>query len=61
MSKRKTRILNMHIDETLMEQVEKFRHKRMFPSRAEAIDVLLRAGLKANPERPPAPKIEQET
>lgn len=61
MAARKTKILNMHIDEALMDQIEKYHHKRMFPARSKAIEALLRAGLKANPERPVAPKPDQET
>ena len=47
--------LNMNIDPELLARVEKYRFRRMFASRSEAIEFLLDAALKLNPERP-APK-----
>jgi hypothetical protein len=36
----------------LLARIDKFRFKRMFPTRKEAIECLIEAGLKANPENP---------
>ena len=58
MVKRATKPLNMNIDAALLERVEKYRFKRMFATRSEAIEFLLDTALKANPERPRAPKEE---
>lgn len=44
--------LNMNIDAELLARVEKYRFKRMFRTRTEAIEFLLEAALKLNPERP---------
>lgn len=44
--------LNMNIDATLLDRVDKFRFKRMFSTRSEAIEFLLDVALKLNPERP---------
>ena len=44
----------MNISEALLERVDKYRFKRMFASRSEAIEFLLDHALKANPERKPA-------
>ena len=41
----------------ILAQVDKYRFKRMFASRTEAIEVLLKAGLKVNPANP---KVEKE-
>jgi len=49
--------LNMNIDPSLLARIDKFRFKRMFATRTEAIEFLLDAALKLNPERP-APKGE---
>ena len=46
----------MNIDKVLLERIDKYRFKRMFASRSEAIEVLLETGLKANPEKPAVPK-----
>jgi metal-responsive CopG/Arc/MetJ family transcriptional regulator len=46
--------LNMNISEALLERVDKYRFKRMFASRSEAIEFLLDHALKANPDRKPA-------
>jgi metal-responsive CopG/Arc/MetJ family transcriptional regulator len=46
----------MNISQDLLERVEKYRFKRMFESRSEAIEFLLEAALKINPERPKSPK-----
>jgi metal-responsive CopG/Arc/MetJ family transcriptional regulator len=51
MAKRDAKPLNMNIDADLLERIEKYRFKRMFASRSEAIEFLLEAGLKLNPER----------
>lgn len=53
MAKNETKPLNMNIRAELLERIDKYRHKRMFATRTEAIEALLEAGLKANPERPP--------
>jgi metal-responsive CopG/Arc/MetJ family transcriptional regulator len=45
--------LNMNISEALLERVDRYRFKRMFASRSEAIEFLLDHALKANPERKP--------
>lgn len=44
--------LNLNIDPNLLGRVDKYRFKRMFASRTEAIEFLLDAALKINPERP---------
>jgi metal-responsive CopG/Arc/MetJ family transcriptional regulator len=44
--------LNMNIDPDLLARIDKYRFKRMFASRSEAIEFLLEAALKLNPERP---------
>jgi metal-responsive CopG/Arc/MetJ family transcriptional regulator len=49
--------LNMNMDKALLDRIEKYRFKRMFQSRSEAIEFLLEHALKLNPERP-APKAE---
>jgi len=56
MAKRETQVLHMNIDKVLLERIDKYRFKRMFASRSEAIEVLLETGLKANPEKPAVPK-----
>lgn len=52
--------LNMNIDPDLLARVDKYRFRRMFASRSEAIEFLLEAALKINPERdkPAGPKGE---
>ncbi len=52
MAKAGAKVLNLNVNEELLERIEKYRHKRMFSSRTEAIEILLYAGLKANPENP---------
>ena len=42
--------LNMNIDPDLLGRIEKYRHKRMFATRTEAIEFLLESALKLNPE-----------
>jgi hypothetical protein len=42
----------MNINAALLNRVDKFRFKRMFPTRSEAIEFLLDIALKINPERP---------
>ena len=46
--------LNLNIDPELLARVDKYPHRRMFATRTEAIETLLDAGLKANPENPAA-------
>ena len=48
--------LNLNIAPDLLARVDKFRFKRMIATRTEAIELLLSAGLKANPEKPAAEK-----
>ena len=43
--------LNMNIDPELLAKIEKYRFKRMFATRSEAIEFLLEAALKLNPDR----------
>jgi hypothetical protein len=57
MAQRQTKPLNFNIDKALLDRVEKYRFKRMFATRTEAIEFLLDAALKLNPERP-TPKGE---
>ncbi len=52
MAKKETKPLNMNIDRALLARIDKYRFKRMFPSRSGAIESLLEAGLKLNPGRP---------
>ena len=44
--------LNLNIDPELLSRIDKYRFKRMFATRTEAIEFLLDVALKANPERP---------
>jgi metal-responsive CopG/Arc/MetJ family transcriptional regulator len=44
--------ISLNIDPELLARVDKYRFKRMVASRTEAIELLLEAGLKANPENP---------
>jgi hypothetical protein len=46
--------LNLNIDPELLARIDKYRFKRMFASRTEAIEFLLEAALKMNPDRPTA-------
>lgn|SRR5208283_1704682 len=41
------RALNMNVDQKLLTRIEKYRFKQMFPTRTEAIEALLEAGLGA--------------
>jgi hypothetical protein len=50
--------INMNIDPDLLARIDKYRFKRMFPTRTEAMETLLETGLKTNPEKPAAPKGE---
>jgi hypothetical protein len=50
--------INLNLDPDLLARIDKYRFKRMFATRTEAMEVLLEAGLKANPEKPPAAKSE---
>lgn len=45
------RPLFMNIDPGLLARIERYRFRRMFASRSEAIEFLLNTALKANPER----------
>jgi hypothetical protein len=49
--------LNVNMDPELLARIDKYRFKRMFATRTEAIEFLLEAALKLNPGRP-APKGE---
>jgi metal-responsive CopG/Arc/MetJ family transcriptional regulator len=49
--------LSLNLDPELLARIDKYRFRRMFPTRTEAIEFLLEAALKLNPERP-APKGE---
>ena len=51
MAKTGTKPLNMNIHAVLLDRVDKYRFKRMFPTRSEAIEFLLDVALKINPER----------
>jgi hypothetical protein len=46
--------LNLNISPELLERVDRYRFKRMFATRTEAIEFLLEAALKLNPEKPAA-------
>ncbi len=46
----------MNIDTALLERVDKYRFKKMFATRSEAIEFPLEAALELNPERPAVPK-----
>ena len=48
--------LNMNMAPDLLARIDKYRFKRMFATRSEAIEFLLEAALKLNPERPNPPK-----
>ncbi len=56
MGKPDSKTLNMNINVALLERIEKYRHKRMFPTRTEAIEFLLDAALRLNPD----PKADQK-
>ena len=49
--------INLNLDPELLARIDKYRFKRMFATRTEAMEALLDAGLKANPEKP-APRSE---
>jgi metal-responsive CopG/Arc/MetJ family transcriptional regulator len=51
--------LNMNISEALLDRVDKYRFKQMFASRSEAIEFLLDAALKVDPQRKPATEKPQ--
>jgi hypothetical protein len=46
-----TKPLSMNISAALLDRVDKYRFKRMFPTRSEAIEFLLDVALKLNPKR----------
>lgn len=61
MAKIGTKPLNMNIGADLLDRIDKYRFKRMFASRTEAIEFLLEAALKLNPSPPKTkPKVEVE-
>ena len=43
--------LNLNVDPDLLARIDKYRFKRMFATRSEAIMFLIEAALKLNPER----------
>ncbi len=47
-----TKGININMQEELLDRLDKYRFKRMFPTRTEAIEFLLDYALKANPKRP---------
>ncbi len=49
--------LNMNIAPELLARIDKYRFRRMFATRTEAIEFLLDVALKLNPERA-TPKAE---
>lgn len=51
MGKANAKALTLNIDIDLLDRVDKYRFKRMFASRTEAIEFLLDYALKQNPER----------
>ena len=44
--------INLNLSDELLARIERYRHRRMFATRTEAIEFLLEAALKLNPERP---------
>jgi hypothetical protein len=48
--------LSLNLAPDILARVDMYRFKRMFATRTEAIEVLLDAGLKTNPEKPAAKK-----
>jgi metal-responsive CopG/Arc/MetJ family transcriptional regulator len=52
-----TKALNMNINAALLDRVDRFRFKRMFSTRSEAVEFLLDTALKINPERPKNQKV----
>ena len=55
--------LNIKLNKKIWDRIEKFRYRRMFPTRTATIEFLLDYALKANPareraEQEPAPKGE---
>ena len=50
--------INLNLDPDLLARIDKYRFKRMFSTRTEAMETLLEAGLKANPDKPVAAKEE---
>jgi metal-responsive CopG/Arc/MetJ family transcriptional regulator len=63
LAKTGTKPLSMNINGVLLDRVDKYRFKRMFRTRSEAIEFLLDFALKINPERskdqkPTVPKGE---
>ncbi len=50
--------LHIQLSTHIWDRLEKFRYRRMFATRTEAIEFLLDYALKANPERPAQPKSE---
>lgn len=52
LAKTPTKPLNMNINVALLARVDKYRFKRMFRTRSEAIEFLLEVALKLNPDKP---------
>jgi metal-responsive CopG/Arc/MetJ family transcriptional regulator len=44
--------INLNLTAELLARIDRYRFKRMFATRTEAIEFLLEAALKLNPERP---------
>lgn len=45
--------LNIKLDKRIWDKIERFRYRRMFPTRTQTIEFLLDYALKANPQREP--------
>jgi hypothetical protein len=54
MADTENRVLNMNIDRSLLARLDRYRFKRMFPSRTKAIEALLDAALSAEQSEDPA-------
>jgi metal-responsive CopG/Arc/MetJ family transcriptional regulator len=50
--------ININMNPDLLARIDRYRFKRMFPTRTEAIEALLEAGLKTNPDKPAAERSE---
>jgi metal-responsive CopG/Arc/MetJ family transcriptional regulator len=58
MKKKNGKILTLNLDERICQKVDKFRYRREFPSRTQAIEFLLDYALAKNPVRPGQEKGE---
>lgn len=56
MKPKASRALHIKLSTHIWDRLEKFRFRRMFATRTEAIEFLLDYGLKANPQREPKPE-----